>query len=84
VNLENFEKTWEREIKKSDYIVIYLRNGAVINAEKYEILSSRDIMLWWEEHWIALVRISTIKNIEGRTWIYGKINGEIHTAYGGD
>ena len=84
MNLEKFEKIWEREIKKSDYIMVYLKNGALINTEKYEIITSHEIMLWYGDHWVALVPISVIKNVEGRTWIYGKIDDKNNTEQGSD
>jgi len=72
-----FERIWEKETKQSpDYFVVELKNGTLINTDKYEIISSYDMMLWWKDYYIAFVRIRTIKSIEGKVWTYGKTDNE--------
>ena len=71
--IEKFEKNWEKEISKSDYIQIELKNGVIIIADKYELLGT-DILVWIKDIWIALVPLKTIKKIEGKLWEYVKIN----------
>jgi len=71
--IEKFEKNWKKEISKSDYIQIELKNGVIIIADKYELLGT-DILVWIKDIWIALVPLKTIKKIEGKLWEYVKIN----------
>ena len=71
--VEKFEKNWKKEISKSDYIQIELKNGVIIIADKYELLGT-DILVWIKDIWIALVPLKTIKKIEGKLWEYVKIN----------
>ena len=67
--IEKFEKNWKKEISKSDYIQIELKNGVIIIADKYELLGT-DILVWIKDIWIALVPLKTIKKIEGKLWEY--------------
>ena len=71
--IEKFEKNWKKEISKSDYIQIELKNGVIIIADKYELLGT-DILVWIRDIWIALVPLKTIKKIESKLWKYVKIN----------
>jgi len=71
--IEKFQKMWEKEISKGDYIQVELKNRVIIIADKYELLGS-DIMFWINDIWIALVPLKTIKKIEGKLWEYVKIN----------
>ena len=70
--IEKFEKNWKKEISKSDYIQIELKNGVIIIADKYELLGT-DILVWIKDIWIALVPLKTIKKIEGKLWEYVKM-----------
>ena len=69
--IEKFEKNWKKEISKSDYIQVELKNRVVIIADKYELLGS-DIMFWIKDIWIALVPLRTVKKLEGKLWEYVK------------
>ena len=69
--VEKFEKNWEKEISKSDYIQIELKNGVVILADKYELLGT-DILVWIKDIWVAIVPLRTVKKLEGKLWEYVK------------
>ena len=69
--IEKFRKNWEKEISKSDYIQIELKNRVVIIADKYELLGS-DILVWIKDIWIGIVPIKTVKKLEGKIWEYVK------------
>ena len=69
--VEKFEKNWKKEISKSDYIQIELKNGVVIIADKYELLGT-DILVWIKDIWVALVPLRTVKKLEGKLWEYVK------------
>jgi len=63
---KRFEKTWEKEIKKNDYIIAGLKNGTLIKADEFKTVSSSHVVLVWKGHQIALVGIRTIESIRGR------------------
>jgi len=65
--VEKFEKNWEKEISKSDYIQIELKNRVVILTDKYELLGG-DILVWIKDIWIGIVPLKTIKKLEGKIW----------------
>jgi len=69
--VEKFEKNWGKEISKSDYIQIELKNGVVILADKYELLGT-DILVWIKDIWVAIVPLRTVKKLEGKLWEYVK------------
>jgi len=69
--VEKFEKNWEKEISKGDYIQIELKNGVVILADKYELLGT-DILVWIKDIWVAIVPLRTVKKLEGKLWEYVK------------
>jgi len=69
--IEKFEKNWKKEISKSDYIQIELKNGVIIIADKYELLGT-DILVWIKDIWVAIVPLRTVKKLEGKLWEYVK------------
>ena len=69
--VEKFEKNWEKEISKGDYIQIELKNGVVVLADKYELLGT-DILVWIKDIWVAIVPLRTVKKLEGKLWEYVK------------
>jgi len=69
--VEKFEKNWEKEISKGDYIQIELKNGVIIIADKYELLGT-DILVWIKDIWVAIVPLRTVKKLEGKLWEYVK------------